>query len=1106
MGEATETAEAEVAFGVLGPVEAVGAHGPLDLRGPRHRAVLARLLAAEGRVVPLDRLVADLWPEPPDGAVAAVRTFVFALRRSLEPGRAAREPARLLVTAPPGYALRTAPETVDAQRFEADLERAGALLARGRSHQALAALEEALTLWRGPAYAELTAHPWARAEADRLEGLRLLAVERRFEALLELGRAQETVPALQAHTRDHPLREDAWRQLALALYRSGRQGDALLSLRRARQTLVEELGVDPGPGLRRLEADILDQAPHLTPRTPATTRADTHQETVPALPGPAPHPLVGRDRELESLERAAASAAPRTAARVALVSGEAGAGKTALAHTLTQRLAAAGWTTAWGRCPEHEGAPRAWPWTQIATALTATAGSDTAATGAAGSAAPSADPAAARFHALREAVRLLATATERAPVLLVLDDLHRAGPETLDLVTALTSEALPGPALLVGTYRTGEVHPALTAALARLAPREPARIYVGGLPEIATDTLVRALAGHDVHTRDLHTIHRRSGGNPFFARELARLLAAEGSTALDTVPAGVRDVIRHRLDALPPPARRLLRQAAVIGREVDTEVLAALSPGEEELLDALDAALRAGFLTEQDDPAHRDGTHPLRFAHALVRDTLYEDISRPRRAHWHTAAAEAIEALHPDRAAWLAHHFGRAGTRATAARAAHHARRAALQAQERFAPHEAARLWREAVTAHARSGETDQRLHLEAVMGMVRALAVTGRLEQARHHRAQAVTAAEDVGDADLTAQVITAFDVPAVWTRNDDEEMARRIAGAAERTLAALPRTHREQRGRLLATLALELRATPEGRGRRAARQAEEIARDLDDPALLALALNARFMHSFERAGLAPRRVEIGEELVDLAARHHLVTFQVLGHLVLLQAHGALADLAAADAHAEAADQLGARYELPLVGVLTRWYRALRMSAAGRVDEAEAAYRTASTRLAGAGMPGVEQGILPLALLCLRVRGAEPVPVDLRQDWGPYAPWARALARPGAHDEPVPQAPPGLLQEALTCLAARAATAAGHRDAMERAYRQLLPARGELAGAGSGLLTLGPVAQHLGDLARTLGHRDRAAEHYRQALRVADGAGAPHWTADARGALEDLG
>ncbi|GAA3740820.1 DNA-binding SARP family transcriptional activator [Spinactinospora alkalitolerans] len=1093
---------AAVAFRVLGPLEAADERGPLALKGPRHRAVLARLVIAEGRAVPVDRLVEDLWETPPDGAVAAIRTFVSGLRRALEPGRPPRRPARLLVTAPPGYALRAAPDAVDARRFEATVARSGPLLTEGRAREVPARLEEALALWRGPAYAEFTAYPWARGEIDRLDGLRLLAVERRAEALLELGRAVDAVPDLEAHTLAHPLRENAWRHLALALYRSGRQGDALSALRRARETLVTELGVDPGPELRRLETDVLAQAPHLTPRTRAVAaaRPDPPQEATAPPRESASRPFVGRAQELELLEQAAAAAAQHGVTGVALVSGDAGAGKTALAETFTRGLAARGWTTAWGRSPEHDGAPAAWPWTQIADALADVAAGPDGSGGHTGSA-PAADPAAARFRALREAVSLLASVADRGPVLLVFDDLHRAGEETLELLTALVTEAVPGPVLLIGTYRTGEISPALAGALARLAPREPVRVYLGGLPETATGELVRAVVHHDIDARTVHTIHRRSGGNPFFARELARLFSSEGSAALDAVPAGVRDVIRHRMAALPPSARRLLQQAAVIGRDIDPDLLASLSDDEDGLLDALDAALLAGFLTEQD-------THDLRFAHVLVRDTLYEGISRPRRAHWHTAVAEAIETLRPDDVSSLAHHFGRAATCATAARAARYARAAAFQAERRFAPHEAARLWRDAVTAHDRSGDGDVRGRLEAVMGMVRALAVTGRLEAARRHRAEAVAAAEELGDPDLTAEVITAFDVPAVWTRNDDEKLARQVAEAAERTLAALPDNREEQRSRLLSTIALELRGTFTDRGRRAARRAEAIARRLGDPALLALALNARFMQSFQRAGLAPQRAETGTELVELAARHGLVTFEVLGHLILVQAHSALADFSTADAHAAAADRLGARYEIPLVGVFTQWYTALRMTAAGHPAEAEAAYRTAGTRLADSGMPGVEQGILPLALLCLRIQNGEPPPADARAAWGPYAPWARPLTSPTAapgEAAPVPDAPPDLLNEALTCLAARAAVAVADRPSMERAYRRLLPAAGELAGAGSGLLTLGPVAHHLGDLARTLGRRAEAADHYRRALHIAAKAGAPHWATAARTALNHL-
>lgn len=1129
----SEATARAVTFRVLGPLEASDRRGPLVLKGPRHRAVLARQLIARGRVVPVARLVDDLWDRPPDGAVGVIQTFVSALRRALEPDRPPRAPATLLVTASPGYAVRTAMESVDAWQFETLTGEAGSLLVAGRTGEALSRLDEALSLWRGPAYAEFAAEGWARGESARLDGLRLLAVERRAEALLGLGRADEAVPDLEAHASDHPLREDAWKLLALALYRSGRQGEALAVLRRARDVLVKELGVDPGPGLRGLEADILAQSPRLTapasvddigidsgPDTGTGTGTDARVPVSPrhsaasyaTLRAPEGRPFVGRAQELGRLEEAAATAVRQGRPVLALVSGDPGAGKTALAEALTEALAAEGWRTAWGRSPEHGGVPGSWPWTQIAESLAA-AGTGQASPPPPGLpdallTGPSPDVAAARFRTYQEAAAHVTAAARQGPVLVVFDDLHRAGEETLDLLTALITGAVAGPVLLVGTYRSGEISPGLTDALARFARTEPARVYVGGLPEAATEELVRAIVGQrEGDARTVRVIHRRSGGNPFFTRELARLVAAEGRPALDAVPPGVRDVIRHRLAGLPQRARAVLRQAAVIGPDIDVDVLVALVADEDLVFDALESALLAGFLTEQD--AGR-----LRFAHALVRDTLYDDISGPRRARWHGAVAEAVERLHPGDIASLAHHFGHAESRRTAARAARYSRAAALEAERGFAPHEAARLWRGALAAHDRAGnsggngeEYDVRDRLEAVMGMVRALAVTGRLESARQYRA------EELGDPQVTAEVICAFDVPAIWTRNDDENLAGQIVLAAERTLTALPGDQRVRRSRLLSTLALELRGAPTDRGRRAAREAEAIARDVGDPALLAFALNGRFMQTFQHAGMAPRRAGTGAELVDLATRHHLPAFEVLGHLILVQAHSALADFATADAHAAATDRIAERYDIPLAGVFTQWYAALRTAVAGRPAEAEAAYRAASTALAGGGMPGLEHGILPLALLCLRMRGSGVPEPDEDTDWGPYAPWVRPLAllAGGHRDEAgtavraIPDSPGDLLYEVRTCLTAVAAIGVGDRPAMEGAYARLRPAAGELAGAGSGLLTLGPVAQYLGDLAAALGHRDEAGGHYRQALTLAHTAAAPHWATAAREALARL-
>ncbi|MEU1358821.1 BTAD domain-containing putative transcriptional regulator [Micromonospora zamorensis] len=1144
----TRQPAAPVTFGVLGPVTAVTARGPAPLRGHRQRLVLARLLIAHGRVVPVERLVDDLWEVATDGAVGAIRTFVADLRRALEPDRPPRQPPRILVTEPPGYVLRAAPDAVDAGQFEAAVGETGRFLAAGRPTPALATLDGALRLWRGPAYADCANEPWAVAEINRLDELRMLAVERRAEALLALGRPDEAAADLPAHLASYPLREDAWRLLAVARYRAGRQGDALAALREARHVLVTALGVDPGPELRRLEADILAQAPHLTP---ALDDAATPSLVRPVEPGPArQRPFVGRDAELARLRQAAEAASRRRQPTLALLSGDPGAGKTAMAETLTERLAADGWTTAWGRSPEYEGAPPAWPWTQITDALTGPADAWPAdglvADGGSG------DPAGTRFRRHRAMASLVSAVADRGPVLLVLDDLHRADGDTLDLLTALLTGPQPatGPVLILGTYRATEISPELTAALARAAGLEPIREYLAGLPVSATDELARAVVGAALDPATARLIHDRSGGNPFFVRELAQLYASEGEAALAAVPPGVRDVIRHRLAQLPTPTRTVLRQAAVLGRDLDPEVLGALAGDPAAVLDAVDRALQTGFLTEREP----DGR--LRFTHILVRDTLYADLSTPRRAAWHAAVAEVLRQREPVEPAALAHHLLRAGGPVAAGRAAAYARTAAEQAERGGNPHEAARLWGQAIEAYDSAGAVEQRERLTALLGLGRALAVTGRLAEARRRRAEAITAAESVGDPLLIEEVLAGFDVPAIWTRNDDDLLSGHIVRAAEHALTALGPTGSARRGRLLSTLALELRGTTTDRGRRAAHEAETIARTVGDPGLLAFALNARFMHAFDRVGLAADRARIGAELVDLAARHRLVTFEVLGHLVLVQAHCALADRSAADAHARAADRLAERYELPLVGVFTRWYAALRLALDGDSTAAADAYRLAAAQLSADGMPGLTRGLLPLALLGLRLAEAvgddrphsgpdspdQPAPgpggagwadgsggagwangpggagwadgpggagwadgpggagwadrpggagwADL--DWGPHEPWVRPLLLLADGDRDaalaalraLPDGPHDLLREARLCLVGWAARALVDRVTMERVYVELLPAADELA-AGSGVLTVGPVAGHLAALADALGRDEEAAAHRRDARAV---------------------
>lgn len=225
--------------------------------------MLARLLVAGGRAVPVHTLIDELWPgDPPAQALSTIQGYVSRLRRALEPGRAPREEAGVLVSAPPGYALRARTEQVDAWHFETLVK------SDGTPAQVWAAMDTALGLWRGPALAEFAELSWAATEAGRLEELRLIAVERRADAGLALGRATSLVADLEAHASAYPLREEAWRLLAVALYRMGRQGDALAALRRARAVWRDELGLDLSAGLRRLEADMLAQRLEEPPAEP----------------------------------------------------------------------------------------------------------------------------------------------------------------------------------------------------------------------------------------------------------------------------------------------------------------------------------------------------------------------------------------------------------------------------------------------------------------------------------------------------------------------------------------------------------------------------------------------------------------------------------------------------------------------------------------------------------------------------------------------------------------------------------------------------------------------------------------------------------------------
>ncbi|MFZ3474959.1 BTAD domain-containing putative transcriptional regulator [Streptomyces sp. 4.24] len=1105
---------------VLGSCTAERNGEAVPLGGHRQRSVLALLVSERGRVVSVDRMIEELWQgAAPARAVASLQAYVSNLRRLLEPGRAPRTPARLLVSAPPGYALRMPEDAVDAWRFERLLGEARRR-ATTEPGGAGSLLREALALWRGPAYADFADEPWTRDEIMRLGELRLAARELAVRTGLGGPAGAEAVAEAALLTGEEPLREEAWRLHALALWAAGRQADALATLRRARAVLAEEAGLDPGPALVELEKAVLAQDNGLLREATDAALPDG----VPPQGGPAPHGpavgepavgvpdhgmdlFVGRDEEIGRLA-ATADRALTAGPAVALVTGEAGLGKSALLHRLGDRLRADGWLVAVGRTTDAEGAPPAWAWVE---ALRTVAAAAPPAPGAAAVLAPllaegapaaarpaGEDVAVGRFRLHRAVWQWLAEAARGRPVALLLDDLHWADAETLALLSGTVDLAPGTPLLVVGAYRPDEVEGRLGDTLAALARRSPARVALRGLAEESVAEVVRAVGGpREVDAETVAALTERTGGNPFYVRESARLLGSEGSlVALSEVPEGVRDVLRRRLGRLPEPVVSVLRLAAVAGRESAVEVLVDSADADEDaVLGALEAGLLAGLLVEP-DPGR------IRFAHALVRDTLLTDLSHLRSSRMHGRIGASLERLGSHDVSALAHHYARAASTATAAKAVDHCLRAAALAESRYAHDVAASVLAEAVACADRipaAAGGDREAERAGLLGrLVRAQVRAGAVMAARETRRTAIDRAVGAGREDLLIGAFTAWSEPTPWQTRPYDTVDRPVVEILERLLERPGRLEPAVRCRLLGAYAAELSDAKLPAVRAAAREALALAEGLGDPVLRAGALTT-LVKELDADREWPERAELGRELERLGAAHDLPAHAWYGMFIRSTALGAQGDVAGAHRLLGQCPEFARARRMPGPLAVGETAAATLAHVEGRVEEAERRYRQSAARMARQGSPHAE-GILVVALATLRASQGR-----LAQE----LPWARevyaAFGSPAADLLALALAAAGEAEEAREVLAQagplrtdylfkvfgtfRAMTLVllGERRGAEELYAALLPYRDAPPPSSGFTVAVRPVARTLGELAALLGRETEAAEHFRRARVIAE-------------------
>jgi DNA-binding winged helix-turn-helix (wHTH) protein/tetratricopeptide (TPR) repeat protein len=863
--------------------------------------------------------------------------------------------------------------------------------------------------------------------------------------------------------------------------------------------------------------------------------------------------FVGRRSELDALA-ADLDDVLAGRGRVVMLVGGPGIGKTRTAEQVAAQARARGARVLIGRCYEGEGAPAFWPWVQIVRAYAqdcdpvvlrqdlGSAGPDIAQlVPAVARRLPdlpppvALEPEQARFRLFDGVTAFLKSVARRAPLLLVLDDLHWADRASLLLLQFAAREVADVPVLILGCYRDIEVQRAEPLAeIAAALRHEPhyGRVVLRGLPEAEVGALLGTLVGPSVPEPFVHAIYRETEGNPFFVQEVVRHLVEEGilyregdrwTSDLDPermgIPEGVREVIWRRLARLGDACRRVLTVAAVVGREFELAPLARAWEAEaggdaerarESVLGRLDEAVQARIVERM----ARHLSH-YRFSHALIRETLLDEVASPDRIHLHRAVGEALEATYgadlEPHLVELAHHFVRAAPGGDAAKAVDYALRAAQRATRLLAYEEAVDHYERALEMMQLQHDADDVRRADVLLALGEAQWRAGETQRAKETFLRAATTAKQIGAAVHLAQAALGFGRPLRLTGLVDTT----FIGLLEDALQALGDAETALGARTMARLAWALYGVPGSRPRRVrlSRQAVDMARRVGDGATLAWALHDRHWATWGPADLEDRLAVAGE-LVQIAQQLGNREMALQGHVLRVADLLELGDLTGVDAEIDAYSQLAGELRQPWYTWYVLRFQAMRALLDGRLADAEGLVEEAlaAGRRVDAHAAELVHGwqIAALRIEQGRLGEMEPVLRALIAQYPALPSWRCALA--GLTDGAVAQRE--LMQMAagdfaaipqdifwLTAMALLAQSSATLGDAPRAAllYELLRPHAARWVAVGVAYACLGPVAYYLGLLAATLGRADDAIAHFAQACAAHARLPSPPWHAAAQ-------